>query len=44
MLIDLGGVTRAQSKKDLENFPINKICQFTRSTVAPEIFKYSYAR
>ena len=35
MLIGLGGVTKGKDRKDLESFPLNKICQYTYK--APEI-------
>ena len=44
MLIDLGGVTKAQNRKELENYPLDLIGQYTGSTVAPEIDKYRKAK
>ena len=44
MLIDLGGVTKGKDIKDLENFSLNKLSQYTASTAAPEITKYDIAR
>ena len=44
MLIDLGGVTKGQDRKDLENFSLNRIGQYTGSTAAPELQKYNFAR
>ena len=37
MLIDLGGVTKAQTRQELEIFPLNKLGQYTPYYTAPEI-------
>lgn len=44
MLIDLGGVTKGRDKKELENFPLNMIGQYTGSTAAPELKKCDIAK